>query len=344
MVVLTVQSDQESHDWDQYVLGCQTASGYHLSAWRGVIHEVFGHPTTYLMARDERGVVRGVLPLVLLSSVTFGRFFISLPFFNYGGLIADNGEAMTALKEAAERQAQSVKASHIELRHQEPCGIDWPSSQRKVSMRAQLPSQFDELWNGFSSKLRSQVRRAQKEGMTVRVGGTECVEEFYEVFSRCMRDLGTPVYGKKFFDVMVKAFPKESRICVVSLGRVPLAAGFLYGFRDTLEIPWASSDKRYNRLSPNMLLYSSALQYACQQGFRLFDFGRSTPDSGTYRFKEQWGAKPCQLYWYYWLAGGQSIPKLNPDNPKFKAAISLWQRLPLPVANLIGPHIVKYLP
>ena len=105
MIVSTVQSDQEAHDWDQYVLGCQTASGYHLSAWRGVIHEAFGHPTTYLMAKDEQGVVRGVLPLVLLSSVAFGRFFVSLPFVNYGGLIADNGEAMTALTEAAERQA-----------------------------------------------------------------------------------------------------------------------------------------------------------------------------------------------------------------------------------------------
>ena len=180
--------------------------------------------------------------------------------------------------------------------------------------------------------------------MTARVGGAECVEDFYRVFSRCMRDLGTPVYAKKFFDVLVKAFPKESRICVISLDGVPLAAGLLYGFRHTLEIPWAASDKRYNRLSPNMLLYSSALQYACQQGFQFFDFGRSTPDSGTYRFKEQWGAKPRQLYWYYWLAGGQRIPELNPDNPKFKAAISVWQHLPLPVTNLIGPHIVKYLP
>ncbi len=344
MIVSTLQSDQEAHDWDQYVLGCQNASGYHLSAWRRVIQEAFGHPTIYLMAKDEQGAIRGVLPLALLSSVIFGRFLVSLPFVNYGGLIADNDEAMTRLKEAAMRQAQLVKAAHIELRQQEPCGIGWPLSQRKVSMRAQLPSLFDELWSGFSSKLRSQVRRAQKEGMTARVGGAECVEDFYRVFSRCMRDLGTPVYAKKFFDVMVKAFPKESRICVVSLDGVPLAAGFLYGFRHTLEIPWAASDKRYNRLSPNMLLYSSALQYACQQGFRLFDFGRSTPDSGTYRFKEQWGAKPRQLYWYYWLAGGQSIPELNPDNPKFKAAISVWQHLPLPVTNLIGPHIVKYLP
>ena len=344
MIVSTLQSDQEAHDWDQYVLGRQNASGYHLSAWRRVIQEVFGHPTVYLIAKDEQGVVRGVLPLVLLSSVIFGRFFVSLPFVNYGGLIADNDEAMARLKEAAVRQAQLLKAAHIELRQQEPCEIGWPPSQRKVSMRAQLPSQFDELWSGFSSKLRSQVRRAQKEGMTARVGGAECVEDFYRVFSRSMRDLGTPVYSKTFFDVLVKAFPKGSRICVVSLDGVPLAAGLLYGFRHTLEIPWAASDKRYNRLSPNMLLYSSALQYACQQGFRLFDFGRSTPESGTYRFKEQWGAKPHQLYWYYWLAGGQSIPELNPDNPKFKVAISVWQHLPLPVTNLIGPHIVKYLP
>jgi FemAB-related protein (PEP-CTERM system-associated) len=282
--------------------------------------------------------------LVLLSSPLFGRFFISLPFVNYGGVLADGEEARKLLLEGAVLEAKEAGASHIELRHQDMGDIGWSCSHRKVSMRLELPGQFEVLWSEFPSKLRSQVRRAQKEGMTVRIGGREHLEEFYSVFSRGMRDLGTPVYSKDFFEAILQTFPKESRICVVSSKGDTLAAGFLYGFRNTQEIPWASSDRRYNHLAPNMLLYSSALEYACQEGFQLFDFGRSTPGSGTYRFKEQWGARPVPLGWYYWLRDGNELPQLNPQNPKYSFAIKMWQKLPLAMTTLVGPRIVKYLP
>ncbi len=344
MLISTLGNEQDAFAWDQYVLGNPKASGYHLTAWRRVIQESFGHPTFYLIARDHQGNIRGVLPLAFLSSRMFGKFLVSLPFVNYGGLIADNDEAMADLREAAIDRARALKAEHIELRHTGVCDIGWASSQRKVSMRLELPAQFEALWQRFPSKLRSQIRRAQKEGMSVRFGGSECVSDFYTVFSRCMRDLGTPVYAKRFFESTLSVFSKEARICVVSLDAVPLAAGFLYGFRGTLEIPWAASDKRYSKLSPNMLLYSSILEFACKQGFQVFDFGRSTPKSGTYRFKEQWGAQPTPLYWYYWSSEGRAIPQLNPQNPKYRFAIKAWQHLPLFAANLLGPRIVKHLP
>jgi len=237
-----------------------------------------------------------------------------------------------------------VGAAHIELRQEEPLATEWPVRSKKVSMRLALPPDYETLLKAFPSKLRSQVRRAQKEGMDVRVGGTELLGDYYRVFARCMRDLGTPVYEKGFFETILETFPKEVRLCVVSLNGSPLASGLLYGFRNRLEIPWAASDKRFSRLSPNMLLYGAVLEFACREGFKEFDFGRSSVDSGTYRFKAQWGAQPHQLHWYYWLSEGRRIPELNPDNPKFKAAIALWKRLPVPVANLVGPHLVKYLP
>jgi serine/alanine adding enzyme len=274
----------------------------------------------------------------------FGRFLVSLPFLNYGGLIADSAEVRSILESLIVDQALKLNAAHVELRHEETMDTSWALSERKVSMRLPLPGSYEVLVKGFPSKLRSQVRRGQKEGMQAKVGGREFLDAFYAVFSRCMRDLGTPVYDKGFFAKILEVFPKETRLCVVSHGQTPVAAGFLYGFRSTLEIPWAASDKRYNKLSPNMLLYGSVLEYACQQGFKVFDFGRSTPDSGTYRFKAQWGAQPKQLHWYYWLKDGRSIPGLNPQNPKYALAIRLWQRLPLAVANLLGPHIVKHLP
>jgi FemAB-related protein (PEP-CTERM system-associated) len=330
--------------WDEYVLSSADATGYHLLGWRKIIEESFGHPTLYLFVRDGQGHVQGVLPLVLLASKLFGRFLISIPFVNYGGLIAAGERATSDLLAAAIEGAKSLQADHIELRHARSCDIPWPSACRKVSMRLELPKDFNILWNQFSSKLRSQVRRAQREGMTARIGGIEFLDDFYSVFARCMRDLGTPVYSKSFFTSIFEHFPKETRLCLVSLQGKPLAAGLMYAFRSRLEIPWAASDRRFNRSAPNMLLYSSVLEHACNEGFTNFDFGRSSPGSGTYRFKEQWGAKPHQLHWYYWMSHGHDIPQLNPQNPKYELAIKLWQQLPLPLANWLGPHIVKYLP
>ena len=344
VTIVNIERCEEEAAWDRYVDEHSEATGYHLTAWRGVISKVFGHSTYYLMARDEGGMVQGVLPLVLTKSPMFGCFLTSMAFFNYGGVLADRVDVRRALLAAAGEIAKDVGAAHIELRQAEPLETDWPVRTRKVSMRLALPPDYETLLKAYPSKLRSQIRRAQKEGMDVRVGGEELLEDYYCVFARCMRDLGTPVYEKGFFQSIIQTFPKDVRLCVVSLKGVPLASGLLYGFRSTLEIPWAASDKRFSRLAPNMLLYSAVLEFACREGFKEYDFGRSSVDSGTYRFKQQWGALPRQLYWYYWLAGGQSIPELNPDNPKFKAAISVWQHLPLPVTNLIGPHIVKYLP
>jgi FemAB-related protein (PEP-CTERM system-associated) len=273
----------------------------------------------------------------------FGCFLTSMAFVNYGGIVADHAGARRALLEGAAQTAKTVGAAHIELRQDEPIETEWPVRSHKVSMRLPLPPEYDMLMKAYPSKLRSQIRRAQKEGMDVRLGGAELLGDYYQVFARCMRDLGTPVYERSFFQAILDTFPKEVRLCVVSLQGSPLAAGLVYGFRRTLEIPWAASDKRYSRLAPNMLLYSAVLEYACREGYTEFDFGRSSVDSGTYRFKQQWGAQPRQLYWYYWLAEGRDVPQLNPDNPKYRA-IALWQRLPLSVANLVGPHIVKYLP
>ena len=344
IIISDCSSVEDRLGWDRFVLDHECGTGYHLYSWRNVISEVFGHDTIYLMGKNESGEIVCVAPLVILSSLLFGRFLISIPFLNYGGILATNQETRASLEAYLEEIATSKKFEHVELRQQEVVATSWVRSERKVSMRLSLPSAYVDLQKQFPSKLRSQVRRAQREGMTARIGGSECLDEFYAVFTRCMRDLGTPVYAKGFFAKILDVFPKEARICIVSHGQTPVAAGFLYGFRSSLEIPWAASDKRFNKLAPNMLLYGTVLEFACQQGFQVFDFGRSSPDSGTYRFKEQWGALPHQLYWYYWMKDGHAVPQLNPQNPKYALAIRLWQQLPVVVANVLGPHIVKHLP
>lgn len=331
-------------EWDAFIEGHPRATGYHLFAWRRVIERVFDHQTVYLAARGDQGIIRGVLPMVFLSSRLFGRFLVSLPFVNYGGLLADDARFQDVLLEQAIVQARKLGADHIELRHQEVSDLCWPQKQHKVSMRLELPGEFDALWKKFPAKLRSQIRRAEKEGMVFRVGGEEILTSFYAVFSRNMRDLGTPVYSSAWFAEILRAFPATSRVCVVYYNEQPVAAGFLYGFRQVLEIPWASSDRRYNRLAPNMLLYRSVLEYACREGYRVFDFGRSTPGAGTYKFKEQWGARPVPLYWHYWLSNGGRLPDLSPSNEKFRWAIFFWRRLPLSVSQSLGPSLSRSIP
>jgi FemAB-related protein (PEP-CTERM system-associated) len=183
-----------------------------------------------------------------------------------------------------------------------------------------------------------------KEGVEIVEGGIDVLDEFYDVLSRNWRDLGSPLYSKSFFASILKAFPDTAFLLIVRHGSRPIASGFFLGFRDRLEIPWAASIRDYNRIAVNMALYWEGLKRAIEKGYHYFDFGRSSVDSGTYRFKRQWGAEPRQLYWHYWLRDGNDIPRITPDNPKYKLAIKAWQNLPVSVASTVGPMIAKYLP
>ncbi len=342
-VNIRLYHEEDRHRWDQYVMESDRATCYHLIAWKDIIENSFNHQTFYVLAEDHEHTIRGILPLVRLKSFFFGNFMVSLPFFNYGGICADNDEIRDRLLQKAVQLSQEGGATHIELRHTHPIdGLLVKTA--KVSMRLGLPHRSEELWNSFSTKLRTKVRRPSKEGMYTKIGREEELQSFYTVFSNNMRDLGTPVYSKEFFRNIMKEFP-DAWICTVyTRTGLPIASGFLIGFKDILEIPWGSSLKQYNHYKPNMLLYWSSLMFACEKGFRTFDFGRSTPGEGTYQFKEQWGAKPAQLYWHYWLKNGASMPELNPKNPKYRLAISIWKRLPVGMTKFIGPAIVKNLP
>lgn len=344
MIAVALATDDDRGDWDGFVDSMDDAEAYHPYEWRKVFERVFGHRCFYLIAREADGVVRGILPLVQLKSLLFGNFFVSLPCFNYAGSLASSETTRAKLIESADRVATEAGASHVELRHRERVRVDLPYRQDKVAMQLDLPDTSDELWQGFSPKLRAQIRRPTKEGATCEEGGVELLDTFYAIFSRNMRDLGTPVFPKELFREMCDSFPDTTRIFIVRLDGQPCAAGITYGFRDRLEIPSASALREYNRVSVNMLLYWSVLQYAVREGYRLFDFGRSTVGAGTYRFKKQWGAEPEQLHWHYCLPPGADMPALNPQNPKFRLATKVWQHLPLGIANLLGPRIVRNLP
>lgn len=342
MHVSEVGSDGASQ-WDAFVAAHPSSSVYHAWQWREIMTREFGCQVYYLAARDAPGVWRGVLPLVRLKSMLFGDFLVSLPFFNDGGLLSDGPEADGALLGAAIGLAERLGVSHVELREQQP-RAGWPVRTDKVAMLLDLAPTPDEQWTALGSKLRAQIKRPEREGATTRFGGAELVPDFYRVFAQNMRDLGTPVYAQSLFRSIAERLPSTARLAVVYLQGQPVAAGFTLRHGDRLEIPWASSLREFNRVGVNMQLYWSVLKDAIESGVRQFDFGRSSVDAGTYKFKSQWGARPQQLYWHYWLAPGQAMPGLSPANPKFALVISLWKRLPLWAANTIGPKIVRNLP
>jgi len=331
--------------WDDYVARNDAGSIYHLSAWRRLIERLFRHESHYVYAIDEGGRVVGLLPLIRLRSLLFGDYVVSMPYFNYGGAIADSPQIEQLLMERAARIAAELGCSHIEFRDTVTRPDSWPVRSDKVGMDLVLPGNVDDLWSGLGTKMRTRIKRPQREaGVEVVRGGRELLGEFYEVFARNMRDLGTPVYPVEMFREILQMFPKAASIVVVRFNNRPSAVAFLMGHKDRLEIPWAASLRELNRFAFNMLLYWEVLKKAVEERYAIFDFGRATRDGGTYEFKKHWGARERPLYWHYWLAPGKAIPNLTPKNPKYQFAIGVWKKLPLFVANRLGPLLVVNLP
>jgi FemAB-related protein (PEP-CTERM system-associated) len=340
---IVVSSAVDQAQWDAFVSAHPEATGYHEWAWRHVFERAFSHRTEYLAAWRGRHIV-GVLPLVLFDTWLFGTFMVSLPFVNYGGLLATDDESACELLEHGAALARARRATHVELRHRRRMAASLPVKRHKVAMIAPLTPDAAAMWAGFDRKVRNQIRKAEKSGLTVETHGVEAVDDFYRIFAENMRDLGTPVVTRRLFDEVLRSFPQRTWIFVVRDRWTAVAAGVGYGFRNTFEVPWAASLRAHKNTCPNHALYWAAIQHAIAEGYTRFDFGRSTPDEGTFHFKRQWGAQATPLCWEYQLLSRRELPDQSPENPKFQTAIAIWKRLPVRVATLIGPPIVRCIP
>ncbi len=359
--------------WDSYARIHPDATLYHLSGWKSVIEKTYGHNTHYLMAQkiasnqnsstpptNQSDSVVGILPLTHFKHFVFGNNLVSIPYFDMGGILADDAEIERALLSEAMKLGTKLKVNNIELRHAKPlsclsdnvkqgpmsCDLSamtLSTRSHKVRMLRDLPNSSEELLKSYKSKLRSQIKKPIKEGLKATVGRLELLDDFYKVFLVNMRDLGSPVHSHRMMKNVLEQFPETSKIVVVYKDETPVACSMIVGFKDTLENPWASSLRQYSRLSPNMLLYWTMLEYACENGYKWFDFGRSSPDEGTYKFKKQWGAKPNQLHWHYITLQGQPVDEETTEKSKFDKAIQYWQKLPVPVTKIIGPWIRKHI-
>jgi serine/alanine adding enzyme len=335
---------EQEDAWDNYVFENTHSTISHLACWERIIHQSYRHQTFYLLACREKAVV-GILPLVWVKSRLFGNVLSSMPYQDYGGIAADDTPTARGLLEFALDLKTKCQCSSLELRHKELSSQAGDGLRKdKVTLVLDLSGGADETWKLFSSKARNQIRKAQKSGLTTQIGGQELLPDFFRVFSVNMRDLGSPVHDLSFFAGIFQEFGEKARLIVVRDNGLIIGGLVCLLFKNTAVVPWASSLRNYFTKCPNNLLYWDAIQYACDQGCKTFDFGRSSIGSGTYNFKLQWGAKPEQLNWQYHL--NRPIAGENPisgNETKFKLASVLWKRLPLPLTMLLGPRIRKYL-
>jgi FemAB-related protein (PEP-CTERM system-associated) len=343
IVVEELRAGEEAA-WDAFVASRPDGSHYQLAGWAGVFERAFGQRPMYRVAR-QGGEIVGVLPLVFFSNRIFGRYLVSVPFLNRGGVLADGDAAVRALLADASELVLSTRSDFCELRHAVGVDPELPAREGKVSMTLALGRTPDAMWNALSAKVRNQIRKAGQLGATAREGNpaTE-LGRFYDVFAENMRDLGTPVYSSAFFEEMFRTFPGALRLHFVECDGEIAAAAICVAHAGATEIHWAGARRRFLRYKPNMLLYWDAISRAAAAGLAEFCFGRSTAGSGPHRFKKQWGCREIPLRWEYLLPPGRTLPRLNPENPKFRLAIAVWQRLPLKLTRLLGPSIVRHLP
>ena len=338
-------STEAPEGWNAY-LAAFGYDGFHLRReWGAVFGQGLQQKPWYLWATADEHVV-GVLPLMFISGPIFGRFLVSQPYLNTGGLLANDARIATRLMNQAVQLADRLNVKQLQLRHEQECSHPAlaETSTEKVHMRLELPATSEELWDQLKSKVRSQIRKPlNNDSLTVHFGGAELLDEFYSVFCRNMRDLGTPPFSKGLFAAMLDHFGDAAEICSVHLDGIPVSSGFLLHGPGVTLIPSASSLREYNRSSCNMLMYWHALCRAIDRGQHTFDFGRSSPDAGTWKFKKQWGAKECPAVWQYYLREGE-VSDMRPGSGRFDMVIEVWKRLPVWLTRIIGPSIVRGIP
>jgi len=329
-------------EWDAFVQDQPDWTHFHRYGWREVVSEVFGHDCPYLAAWEDDRLV-GVLPLVRVKSLLFGHYLVSMPFVNYGGPLG-SPEAVRALALEAGELARRQRVKLLELRSRTAQPIPLEVSHRKITVVLDLPADGPSaLWKRLDAKVRSQIRRPQKAGVTV-LFGLDQAPAFFSVFSRHMRDLGTPVQSYALFDAIARRFGDSVWFGCAYLNGDPIAGGCGFRWRDEFEITWASSLREHNRIAPNMLLYWSFLEQASTSGLRLFNFGRCSPDGGTHRFKMQWGSREEPLWWYHQALSARAHATPSPNDSALAWGPRLWKHLPERVATALGPHIVRYIP
>jgi FemAB-related protein (PEP-CTERM system-associated) len=326
--------------WDDFVRRHPQGTFFHLTGWAGVIERSFGHRSHYLLA-ERAGRIEGVLPLVHQKSLLFGNALMSIPFAVYGGAIAESDSASRALIDAACALARELGVDHLELRNRDPVDLDWPGRDLYATFRKPLQPTEEANLLAIPRKQRAVVRKGIELGLQSEIDAD--TERFYPAFAESVRNLGTPVFGRRYFRDLKATFGADCEVLSVAIdGHVHSSVVSFY-FRDEVLPYYHGGIAAARERKTNDFLYWELMRRACARGVRIFDYGRSKRDTGPYAFKENWGFEPAPLHYRYYLVKARALPNLSPANPKYRMFIRAWQRLPLPVASAVGPLLARNL-
>lgn len=333
--------DSTNHQrWDGYLDSRADATFFHLAAWQTVIEQAFGHKTYYLYAEQDEQIV-GVLPLVHINSLLFGNTLVSNAFCVYGGIIADNEVAFNALKNEAQALARELNVDCLEMRNRVQRHPDWPHKSLYVTFRKVLDTDHEKNMNAIPRKQRAMVRAGIKAGLVSVID--ESIDRFYDAYSESVRNLGTPIFPKRYFRILRDVFGERCEILTIEHQGQAVASVMNFYFRDEVLPYYGGGTDAARDLKANDFMYWEVMRRSVDRGCRVFDYGRSKLDTGSYRFKKHWGFEPEPLFYEVDLVKAETIPEINPLNPKYRLFIAAWKRLPLPVSQCIGPWLAKDL-
>jgi FemAB-related protein (PEP-CTERM system-associated) len=331
---------EDAGGWDAFVLACPEATFFHRAGWKNVLEQAFGHRTHYLLAQ-RAGAIVGVLPLTEVKSRLFGHSLVSNAFCVYGGIAAEDAVARAALDTAAQQLARELQVGHLEYRQLKAFHADWPSQDLYFTFRKAIDPDVEANLLAIPRKQRAMVRKGIKNGLVAEIDTH--VDRFFALFADNVKRHGTPALPKRYFALLKAEFGADCEVLsVLHQGRV-ISSVFTFYFRDEVLPYYAGDAEDARHLAANDFKYWELLRRSCERGYQLFDYGRSKRGTGQFDFKKNWGFEAQPLHYEYFLVNAPRVPEHNPSNPKYRLFIEMWKRLPTPVANALGPHIVKHL-
>ncbi|WP_372657332.1 FemAB family XrtA/PEP-CTERM system-associated protein [Hydrogenophaga sp.] len=327
--------------WEAFVMACPQATFFHRAGWQRIIREVFRHRTYFLYA-EAGGEILGVLPLGQVKSRLFGHALTGLPFAVYGGVATLNNEAANALEAEAQRLAQTLGVQHLELRNVQRRHEDWPLQDLYVTFRKPILPTEEANMLAIPRKQRAMVRKGIKNGLSAEIDSN--AQRFFALYADNVHRHGTPAMSRRYFQALMDTFGADCEVLTVCApdGR-PVSSVMSFYFRDEVLPYYAGDDEAARDLAANDFKYWELMRRACGRGLQVFDYGRSKQGTGSYAFKKNWGFEPTPLHYEYQLYQREAIPQNNPSNAKYKLLIATWRRMPLALANWLGPHIVRHL-
>lgn len=338
---LSTQNTATAVRWDQFVMACPEATFFHRAGWQKIVSNIFHHDTYFLYAEVD-GHIQGVLPLAHVKSWLFGNSLVGLPFAVYGGVAAVSVQAADALELEAQTIAKRLGVAHLEWRNVERRHADWPTQDLYVTFRKEIQPDIEVNMLAIPRKQRAMVRKGIKNALVSEIDHD--VDRFFALYADNVHRHGTPAMPKRYFRALLAEFGADCEVLTVIApdGR-PLSSVLSFYFRDEV-LPYYAGDHESARdLAANDFKYWEVMRRACERGLKVFDYGRSKQGTGSYSFKKNWGFEPKPLHYEYCLYSREGIPQNNPSNAKFKLLISAWRRMPIGLANWLGPFVVRSL-